>query len=810
MITRNFYTYQHKPLKNYAKQVADSPNQLIQLFFGTTQKEELLTLISSIKTLFPNAIIIGATTDGEISNCTVTTRENVVSITTFEHTDIIPFLFTDKDSFALGESVYENLPNECKCIIMFSDGLHSNGEEILQGFNKRPNDIVIAGGMAGDNARFKESFIIYQNTFYPEGVCGVYLVNPNLEVTTEYSFGWEPIGATMIVTKSDKNRVYTINDIPASDIFEKYLGTSIARKLPNVGIEFPLIIDRDGILISRAVKHKEKDRSLVFGGNINEGEKVRFGIGNVEYIIKNSIKKVSHLRQVPMESIFIYSCMARRRFNEEAVKKELRFISHLGTVSGFYAYGEFFSKEKYKNLLNETTTILILSESDKIPVREALPPIKLNLSNTVTAFTNLVSNITKELENLNETLEKKVEEKTEEIRDLLYHDSLTGLFSKQRLERDMDEHCTLILLNIDSFSNINIIYGFETGDKVLTIVSDILSTLLKDHRIYRVDGDEFGIVCDVSTYNEVIENINHYFEENPIEINDITFRLTFSFGVAVNDSDLLKHATLALKEAKKEGKNAFHIYTKKDLAQEEQRKRLIFINEQIFHALKEDGFIIVFQGIRNNKTKCIDKYEVLLRMQINKEIYPPHYFLDVAKLSGVNSKITRIVVEKAFAFFQGKICDFSINITQEDLEEKYLLDFLIDRSTYYGIKRDRLYLEILEGYSNQSSDILNQIRALKLAGFKISIDDFGTEYSNFERLENLNVDLIKIDGKFIKNIHRSQSSYKIVKSVCFLAEQFGIKVVAEFVENSEIQAVIDTIGIEYSQGYLFSKPSKDI
>ena len=157
---------------------------------------------------------------------------------------------------------------------------------------------------------------------------------------------------------------------------------------------------------------------------------------------------------------------------------------------------------------------------------------------------------------------------------------------------------------------------------------------------------------------------------------------------------------------------------------------------------------------------------------------------------------------------QDKDCTFSINITEDDLNKNYLFEYLKEEAHRYDISPSRVILEILEGVSaSGKANNIAQLKELKNYGFLIAIDDFGSEYSNFERVLDLDVDFLKIDARYIKNIDKDQKSFEITRAISFFAKNVHIPVVAEFVHSQEVQAKIDELGIEFSQGYLFSEPS---
>ena len=232
------------------------------------------------------------------------------------------------------------------------------------------------------------------------------------------------------------------------------------------------------------------------------------------------------------------------------------------------------------------------------------------------------------------------------------------------------------------------------------------------------------------------------------------------------------------------------------------------MNNCIYHAFENDLFVPYFQGIYNNEQNQITKYEALVRIKgDNGKIISPFEFLDVAKLSGLLPQLTRRMIEKTFAFMEDKSCDFSINITEDDLNSHYLLEFLQEKAKEYNIVPYRVTIEILEGISakGQKNNIA-QLKELKRHGYKLAIDDFGAEYSNFERVLALDVDYLKIDARYIKNIDKDKKSYEIVKAIVNFASNMYISTIAEFVHNEAVQKIVKELGITYSQGYYFSEP----
>jgi PAS domain S-box-containing protein/diguanylate cyclase (GGDEF)-like protein len=397
---------------------------------------------------------------------------------------------------------------------------------------------------------------------------------------------------------------------------------------------------------------------------------------------------------------------------------------------------------------------------------------------------------------------------------MLYHDSLTNLYNKSYLEIELKrlEDKTLILLNINNFSYINSAYGFDIGDEILLCVSEILKNHFEIDSAYRINSDEFALVFNknISIVDKISE-IQNYFMKHLINVKKIKLNITFSYGAVYGKDMLLRKAATALKEAKENGKNRFEIFEQTNNIDYTKRESFINSTNLIKSALDNNQFVPFFQGIYDNNNNQITKYEALARIVLEDRIISPFEFLEPAKLSGLLPEITKVMIEKTLQIMTTNDYQISINITEDDLAEGYLNDYLKEKVAFYKINPNRIVLEILEGISSTGKkNHINQLNSLKNQGFKIAIDDFGAEYSNFERILDLDIDFIKIDAKYIKNIDTNKRSFEIVKAITFFTKNVNIPCIAEFVHNENVQKIIKDLGISYSQGYYFSIPNKEI
>jgi diguanylate cyclase (GGDEF)-like protein len=424
----------------------------------------------------------------------------------------------------------------------------------------------------------------------------------------------------------------------------------------------------------------------------------------------------------------------------------------------------------------------------------------------------LVYRKNRENDYLIQNLDHEVQKKTNENIELLSSDSLTGSYSKDKFLTTVHKYNGqyAVLLNIRNFSKINEVYNFKVGDEVLKLVVQRIEALLS-RKIYRIHGDEFAFIT--KQYKKDIAAIREMFLQTSIWTTEqrVSLRLIFSFGVAkiTKDHYMLKELAIAIKSSKKMLYRDYVFYRPKV-----SQNDFIAINALLHDALNKEThtkIVPYFQAIIDNRSGKVGKYEALARLISGKKIYQPLDFLDIAFSSGLMPKLTEKMIQKSLALFS-KVEDekvgISFNITEDDFLTLNLVAYLIEQCKYYDVKPERVTLEILEGITSRAAKKhIIQLEQLRRAGFQLAIDDFGVEYSNFERIVDAEIDLIKIDSKYIKNLTGSPKSRIIVQSITDSAHKLGIEVVAEYVENEEIHSAVKGLGIDYSQGYFFSEPS---
>ncbi len=398
----------------------------------------------------------------------------------------------------------------------------------------------------------------------------------------------------------------------------------------------------------------------------------------------------------------------------------------------------------------------------------------------------------------------------------LHMDSLTELPNRAKLILDLRSKTSnitsLAILDLKDFKEINDFYGNQIGDFILKSVAEFITSVLGNGQtLYKFHADTYCIAnstLNQDDFTRLVEDIINKIDDKVFNYDqyEIDTRAVAGLSFSSKNNKLIT-ADLALQAAKKNHKNYIVFYDELDNLQE--YKNNMTWTKKLKTAIAEDKIVVYFQPLVDNKTMKVVKYECLVRMIDENKIISPYFFLEVAKKTNQYTKMTKIIVEKAFRAFEYLSFDFSINISYDDIEQEWFLDFIksmIKKYNTHDIAK-RVVFEILEDQSIKNYDVLgNFINEVKALGCKIAIDDFGSGYSNFEHIIKMNVDYLKIDASLIKNIAIDNNSYKVTQTIVDFAKKLNLKTIAEYVENEEIFRITKSMGVDFSQGYYFSPP----
>ncbi|MDQ7055219.1 MAG: GGDEF and EAL domain-containing protein [Persephonella sp.] len=376
-------------------------------------------------------------------------------------------------------------------------------------------------------------------------------------------------------------------------------------------------------------------------------------------------------------------------------------------------------------------------------------------------------------------------------------------------------------VNIDNFKHINDLYGSEFGDQLLVQLGRFIKRFFEregiEAEIFRLGADDFGILYEnlkkktVRLTEKLIRTIeDHTFviksKDGEREI-DVEISINVSAGVSY-ERPLLEKADMVLKYVKKR-REKYLVYSHElNLAKTiEDNLRILSI---IKYAVNNSRIHLYYQPIFDNKTETVAKYECLVRISDQSgNVIAPMFFLPIARESKYYSIITKTVIRKAFNKFRNTDVPFSINLSSEDMTDKDIVQYIYRVLEKEPEVAKRVTFEILESESIKNYDeIYMFVKNVKSLGAKIAIDDFGSGYSNYSHIVNLEPDFIKIDGSLIKQLPYDIYVQIIVSTIVDFTRKLGIRTIAEYVYNEDVYTMVKSLGIDYSQGYYLGKPTE--
>lgn len=427
--------------------------------------------------------------------------------------------------------------------------------------------------------------------------------------------------------------------------------------------------------------------------------------------------------------------------------------------------------------------------------------------------------------------EQKQNEKR--IAFLAEHDALTGLFNRRRFQEELkraldyaerfQQENALMFIDLDQFKYINDTMGHQAGDEYLCSVARRLAvSLRKVDIIGRLGGDEFGIILP-NTSDEDVEllakHVLQRLENGTPGVDMHQAPVTASIGIVFFPrfgkvpGELLAKADAAMYSAKDKGRNTYHIYSESDKQLHAMHAKLRW-EQRIRQALDENGFILHYQPVFKLITRHVSHYEVLLRMHDEDGgLILPGAFLDIAERFGMIREIDRWVLKNAIQV-QGESCRkgepvcLAINLSGRHFGDQQVLEWIREFIQESAADPSMLIFEVTETAAvenvNQAVRFTDSLHAL---GCRIALDDFGIGFSSFHYLKHLTVDMIKLDGSFVRQLARDKFDRVFIKAMSDMAHGLGITSTAEFIETEEVIDILIELGVDMGQGYYLARPS---
>lgn len=416
-----------------------------------------------------------------------------------------------------------------------------------------------------------------------------------------------------------------------------------------------------------------------------------------------------------------------------------------------------------------------------------------------------------------------IEQKNEELRYLLEHDALTGLYNRSTfcrktadfLRQNPNGSYNMVQFDIERFKVINELYGNFMGDRILLLIAEGLQKCLKDKGTYgRLEADHFAVCLPAGT--EELQYVREQMDKSLASVK-IEQKINLYYGVyTVEDRDMsvdlmCDRANLALRTVKGNSNRSYAVYN-------DELHQVVLSEQQLTNSMEEAllqrQFEVYYQPVVDLKTGEVVSAEALVRWNHpEKGMVSPGFFIPFFEHNGFIIKLDAYIREEVCRNImelgrRGLNCvPVSVNVSRLEFYDPNLCRSIIDLTERYRLEPGMMRLEITESaYTDKPQQLLAAMKELQNYGFQVLMDDFGSGYSSLNMLKDVPVDILKMDMKFLENQGISGRGPEILASLVRMAKKLGMHTIAEGIETKEQGDFLRSVGCEYGQGYYYARP----
>ncbi len=821
-------------LENSSNGLDKDKECLVQIFTSILNQEDAVRLAKNIKKILPLAHVLGTSVCGVIYKGEQYDEATMITIEQYDRHSIRSGItqWIGNDVFKLVTEIKEVCKDTSPRLArVFFGGYYPCAMQFAGMMNQAMPDIYLGGGVSGSyDLETQVPFVFDENQVVVKGMVYNVINGEALTVFSRMNTGSEPITSVHTITSVADDVVVTIDHEPAAAWMRDNLGELNIKQdcevCGELGMQdplerFQLVIEGHGGA-GRYVKYDEETDSIKQQySRLEEGMGFKLSYSSPSRCLEYTKMIADEITRQPVEQIFVYSCLFRKLYLTKCTKREVLPYKDYG-VCGVFLLGEF-GRTSGKNELFHGSCVWNGIAEKEVYIKPDTEVFEY-LTKSVYEDNGLIEFIEKRTKHLGNSTKRSIlgrviaHEST--YKSYMFKDPYLGMDNIVRYEYDKKKIAfnKICMIKIENASLLINHMGQEAYYEFLKIytnsairrIAEIEEGALSYSR-YLIAFDTFVIAASNCVSNDefvkhmrVLEGLGKAYIEAYVH-DDTKPLLIPRYAVVLEQRHLLERAYSALRA---EGSSQAQFIIKDGSTNEDATfKKELDIIELINYAIQNNKVIPYYQGIHNNKINKIDKFEALMRLEdAEGNIHLPSEFLDIAKKYRLYLELTRKMVARVVAEFEGSENRVSINISSMDVTSVETHEFLVD--IIKNLKHpENLIFEILEDECFKDVDVLKSfIEEVRGYGVGIAIDDFGAGYSNLLELVKIRPDFIKIDGEIVKRIHQDEDNKLIVGSLCRMAQTVGIVIVAEFVENQEIQNQILEYNISNSQGYLFATP----
>lgn len=807
---------------------------LLRIHSSVHTADTMKELAAELRELLPNAVMIGCSTSHVICEGKIIQGACLISLMVFEQCEIRSGMFScerekgiEKDGEDLAAEVSGELVKGDKglMLIFFPLSYYKTAkfvehmDRLNEGLNMIGGVAYVAAGVhseAGGNA-----YVLGQEEVSVSKMTAVMLVSPKLSIYQNIICGAESVGRSYEVTKVHDHFVDEIEDTDAAKWYQEMLGREELEKDPTLAGIFPLVQEETQIAynvvyepadrLPEPWKSERRDRINLFS-EISTGMKFRLGYFSPQRIVDQLSSTYEELGRAAVEALFAYDCLSRMWMLHDCATWEIGQF-YTTNISGAMMAGEI-GNLRGKNLYgNATFMIAGLSENEyaRLILKEKGLKDVSGLQHENMQIINYL------LMTGNRQLSEQLSRQRDKMKQAMFYQAVLGLDNQAKYIYDRDSHHLdkLAVFSLKNERMIRLFLGQEGFWSELKAIYEKMKAHLAEKEEAYLDVLHFYSYGDNGL---LIAAEKSLAEEDFVECIKMTydflsgimcsdFKLSYECAVVMHEEDALQKADTALQYGAK-SKNPFVIYNQlqEEVADMKEEMRILQI---VREALVQDGITPHFQGIYDNRKGRIEMYEALIRIRdAQGNLYYPGQFLSIAKEYDLYEALSVIMVKKVMVMFLHKDVKVTINLNVQDIYDEDMIEMI-----FHYLKQadhpENFVFELVESEEVKDYQYIEEFaERIHEHGAKIAIDDFGSGFSNLLHIIKINADILKIDGEIIKVVCQDENCREFVTMINEWCKNTGKEVIGEFVENENIQQVMEKIGIAHSQGYYFAKPVK--
>ncbi len=813
-----------------AENLSADKEYLIRVHTCIHTYDNIMSFVNMILSYLPASKIIGSSTSGVICGGDIKTDCCMISVTEFDSAHVKTAVIGLSDGYkgdfrgsVLADIAAETvISSQSRYMLAFFARTFMKIGSFVERLNAIKSDLHIIGGLANTpqnsaTSMVKDAFVFDNNGASNDSVAVAVIDSASMTVNSDLIYVTEPVGSCHTITDADGIIIRSIDGVNAVEWYQRQLGIDLEQgNSADTTVLFPLVRSDHGDIPWALAYSSQKGSDRVFAdepdpimyvpSEAKAGERVRISYSSIQKTVELCEEVCRKISDDPAEVLFGYSCVSRQTLFSNCAKWELTPFANTN-LSGALVAGEIGNIKNMNRYCNYSFAVSALAESGR--------RIRINtdiLRENSTELVNHQEHIVKYLINYSKSAEENngLLRRRQEIKDTLFIDDETGIgnLTKYSYDFSLGKFDKICLLNL---RNEGLLNAFMSKSKFLSCLDRFHKEIINyigddgfDCYIYKkssliITGSPN--VCD----GEFIDRMKAVQEFVP-DFKFAGYVPVSEFAVVMHEDDMIKKAELTLVSMR--SRNIFFLNYTSDLGLEQihakRLKMLMILNDAI-----ANGRVVPYlQGIRNNTVGKITIYESLMRIEdADGVVYTPYHFMDIAKEYGFYPDISYMMISNVLELFRDRSESVTINLNICDISNykivHYILKFLA--SAPYP---DHYIFELTETEEIEDYQIIAEfVDKIHKMGGKIAIDDFGSGFSNIVNIFKIKSDYIKIDGEIVKNINNDIFALEFLEMIAGWAKKHGKEIIAEFIENHEIQELIEKNNIGFSQGYLFSKPS---